>query len=242
MFDTRQERQAALGFGQLWFNYPYPDGELAAVDRSYMWGSFGAAPSPNEYYIADHADRAIDLLLEQFKLKPNIEGVIRATAASLQELENVFGDLLTQRYLDVAIGAQLDIIGIIVGLDREGRDDSTYRIALRTKISLNHSSGTPAAVIEAARFYTGASNVWYRELKPATIYVFTDGQSVPSDLHARIQEASPTGVDLNAVTNPGVAFEFSSVDGVSETATGTGFAETNYLVGSLGGQLSEIAT
>ena len=52
----------------------------------------------------------LDKLPEQFKRKHNIEVLIQALAAELEELVEVFGELETLRAIKTAYGKQLDVI------------------------------------------------------------------------------------------------------------------------------------
>lgn len=90
----------------------------------------------------DHVDEAKALLVQQFKGKTNLEALLTAFVNQIQELEDVFFELLENRWLTTATGTQLDGIGKIVGLDRLWLDDDDYRAALRAQIRLNRSSGT----------------------------------------------------------------------------------------------------
>ena len=68
--------------------------------------------------IVNHRDLAESRLATQFKESTNLIDYIRAGLKEADDLETVFQDLLTKRYLDLAEGIQLDIIGDIVGQPR----------------------------------------------------------------------------------------------------------------------------
>lgn len=89
-----------------------------------------------------HAAEARDHLLEQFKKKERIRAVLDAFSVQIQDLERVFFDLLENRWIDTATGAQLDGLGAIVGEPRQGRNDEDYRLAIRARVLINKSSGT----------------------------------------------------------------------------------------------------
>jgi len=89
-----------------------------------------------------HVDEAVLLPVEYFRGKPKLAAFLTAFVNQLQELEAVFFDLLEERWLDSAIGAQLDGLGFIVGTERLGLDDTDFRAAIRARIRLNLSSGT----------------------------------------------------------------------------------------------------
>lgn len=114
-----------------------------------------------------HVEEALAQLAEQFHDKPNVEGLLRDLLAGEQELEHVFWDLIDLRALDVAQGPQLDGIGDIVGERRQGRDDSSYRTAIRGRIVLNKSSGTTENIISIIRAIVGPLEVEVTDTYPA---------------------------------------------------------------------------
>ena len=66
----------------------------------------------------DHNVTAMVRLAIQFKEAPKMRGYILALLQENQDLEQVFQDILRNRALSTAVGAQLDVIGEIVGQDR----------------------------------------------------------------------------------------------------------------------------
>ena len=70
------------------------------------------------------------------------EKFVAVMASPFQSLEGMLQQLLTERSIDTAVGAQLDVIGRIVGQRRNGLDDDTYRRHCRAKISVNRATGT----------------------------------------------------------------------------------------------------
>lgn len=60
----------------------------------------------------------ISRLLAQFSGKKNLEGLLRGVGTSINDLEEVFFDLNSKRWIDTAEGVQLDGVGTIVGRDR----------------------------------------------------------------------------------------------------------------------------
>ncbi len=244
-FDTLSKRERALGYGRFYGNWPVPTGDVNADDRAYLWGSYGAGYPPNPYYIPDHVARAQSLLIEQFKRKQRINELVAVYVEPFQELENVFSDLYRFRTISSAYGAQLDIIGEIVGQPREGRTDTEYRAAIRFRIQLNRSSGQPDTVSDALRFFTDATQVRLIEKFPAAVTLFTDGAVIPSNLQAQMQSIVPAAVRVTGVSLSygDVPFEFSGEGGVPY-GEGDGLSELNYLEGGepIGGAFCELAT
>lgn len=79
------------------------------------------APEPTELALTpiDHKLLALSRLVTQFKESTNLQNYICALLSEANVLEQVFQDLLELRYLDTATGAQLDVVGEIVGQSRE---------------------------------------------------------------------------------------------------------------------------
>jgi len=244
MFDTRAERERALGFGFPLDNFPYPDGELDASDRAYIWGSFLSSFPPNQYYIENHVERALALLIEEFKRREYIVDVVSIFAGRAQEVENAMSDLLVFRSIDTAYDATLDIIGEIVGQGRGGRTDVEFRAAIRARIQINASSGTPDQMSTALQFFTNASQVRLIESFPGAVRMFFDGTSVPDSLTAQMQAVAPAAVRVTSISyiTSGIPFEFASEGGIPY-GEGDGFSETNYLEGGqpIGGEFCELA-
>ena len=61
---------------------------------------------------------------------------------------------LQQRVVGVAVGAQLDVLGRIVGEARLGDPDANYRLRIKAGILLNVSSGTPEELLAIFRLLT----------------------------------------------------------------------------------------
>ena len=67
----------------------------------------------------DHDKLAISRLATQFRESPNLIAYIKALLSEANPLELVLQEVISSRYLDDAIGAQLDTLGAIVGQSRE---------------------------------------------------------------------------------------------------------------------------
>lgn len=89
----------------------------------------------------DQKAQAIALLLQQFKDKAFVTAFLSSFTEQVQAIEDMLYDLLTERSLDASTGAQLDGIGRILSLVRDGRNDADYRGALRIQILILKNSG-----------------------------------------------------------------------------------------------------
>lgn len=99
----------------------------------------------------DHAEQLVRLLPSQFQDKPQLAGLLADIAPAAQELETAFAALVLERTIDAAVGAQLDVIGRIVGQDREGLSDELYRRYIRARIRATRSNGTRADLGDITR-------------------------------------------------------------------------------------------
>lgn len=101
----------------------------------------------NTAYVAD----ALARLIQKFRDKPKIEALVTAAVSPAQDLETALWDLLTLRQVDTAIGAQLDVLGRLVGQPRNTDDDEVYRRYVRARISANKSKGLTVDLLRIAR-------------------------------------------------------------------------------------------
>jgi hypothetical protein len=74
--------------------------------------------SVNPFELVPFVDEARGRITEQFKDKPIIDKYIRLLVGEWSEMQVVLQDLQQLRSIDTAVGAQLDIIGEIVGRPR----------------------------------------------------------------------------------------------------------------------------
>jgi len=175
-------------------------------------------------YISDHIERAKERLIEQYKGKSKIEGLVEAVVAPLQEIEDVLEQLKVERWIESAVGVQLDKIGRIVGAEREiGQNDDDFRLVVKAQIIMNLNQGTPEEIIAAAKFFIGAAFIWYLEVYPAAVDIFSStviSEPQRAKIRAQLKKFLPAGVSLDSFgqfdeTNP---FIFNG---------GSGFGDVN---------------
>lgn len=114
----------------------------------------------------------------------NFELLVRAYVAELQALDTAATDLLTDTTLDGAEGVQLDGLGQIIGIERQGLDDDDYRSLLRAQIRVNTSGGTIDQLNEIIRLATNST------IADAN---FTLTESFPADFKVDYTEILPAG-------------------------------------------------
>lgn len=172
--------------------------------------------------ITNQFQRALSLLVSQFRGEKadgsltNLQKLIKVLVAPLQDLENVRWQLKTQRWLSTAIGAQLDEIGVILGLPRQlGESDEDYRERLQFQIFINNTSGTPEEVMAVLAFLTQATHTNYHDIGIAAFQLETNGlkfPNPPNQLNDGIFQVSPAGVNyapIVATYNVPISFELS---------------------------------
>ena len=188
--------------------------------------------------IITHVQDSLDRLLEQYKTKPRIEGLISCLVEEIQELEDVVHKLPEDLTIVTAIGIQLDLIGTIVVQDRLGFSDTIYRSLLQAKIGENVSKSTPENIIDVVKLLTGATLVDYQEAYPAgsVIGINTDIDPALIDFfYDRIERVDPAAVRLDSLAcfDPDEGFTFDGGPGPGE-----GFGDlTAPLVGGVFGKI-----
>lgn len=122
----------------------------------------------NPFNVEEYIETARTRVTEQFKDAAVFDKYMQLLIQGLYEIELVFKDLMQLRSIDTAVGAQLDLLGNIVGQDRNiasksfvtaenpsgniTLDDVTYRVVIKSRIRKNISVATPEDVISAASF------------------------------------------------------------------------------------------
>lgn len=119
---------------------------------------------------------------EQFRNKPRIEGLAKAIARQLEEVEEMFTQLKELRNMETATGQQLDYCGDIVGLSRvesalfckdvnfDVIDDDRYRLFVKYKALRNSTQCTYDDLMSGCKLLFNADPVYYseKEENPAT--------------------------------------------------------------------------
>lgn len=123
----------------------------------------------------NHVEQGQDRLLSQWKDKANMQGLVKSIMQAVQEVEDTLHELLNERSIFTAVGVQLDIIGLIVGITRDGMDDETYRAELLKRIAINRSDGTTEVIISLMESATQTTNTDFWEHYPASIFYFIRG-------------------------------------------------------------------
>lgn len=127
-----------------------------------------------------------------------------ALIGPLQDIEATLTDLNNLRYIPLATGAQLDILGSIVGIKRPtGASDAVYLQLIQGEISLNISQGEPEAAISVFLLFTQTTScILYEE---ANAGVLLEGTWHPTSqidvdkLILTLQNTLPAGVRCDGI-------------------------------------------
>lgn len=154
--------------------------------------------------IPNHVQQALARLITQYRGKPNIIGLITAFVQQLQIIENSLSDMNILRYINDAVGQQLDNIGKIVGLPRPpGLSDSAYRLELLGQIKINISQGQPEQIIQVFLLFTMADQVRLFEEYPAEVLVESSynppDQDTLNSILRILGQTAPAGVRINGL-------------------------------------------
>lgn len=148
-------------------------------------------------------ERIKALLPEQYKDAENLNKILLVFSSAFDELKAVNEDLKNILSIDDNEGAQLDLIGDIIGEKRNGREDPDYKIGLKFKIFKNTSRGFVDDIVRALKFITEADLVIYSDNPPASYTIYTNGETLPSDLHSMIDKLSAAGVSVIVYASDG---------------------------------------
>jgi hypothetical protein len=153
--------------------------------------------------ISDHVRRAILNLQPPLWGKPVVASVLRAICEQFQEIEDMFWDVMTLRTVDVATGAQLKTLGLLVGEPDLGYAEEDYRALIKARIRINRSSGRANDLIEVLGIL-GTETVEVQDAAtPARAQVTLDvGGLGVAIAHKMTRETRAAGVALDVYTNP----------------------------------------
>ena len=178
--------------------------------------------------ITDHAEKAKERLPRFLDDATNFNALIEIAGARTQDLETELFNLLDQRYLTIAVGAQLDGIGQILNHEREiGQSDSDYRLELIAETGKLALSGQIESLILLFRSLTSAVDSDLVEFYPASVSLtaFYDADSedpiLDGNIVAAMNEVKAAGVHLDLrFVEETEYFEFSDISEIDGSGNG----------------------
>lgn len=158
----------------------------------------------------EHVDEGLAYLIEQFKTRPVIEGILKSYLSLCQTVEDALWAIIEARDLDVATGINLDTLGDIVGEKRLGRNDTVYRAAIRLRIRVNRSQGRAEDIIDVARLASGGVFKYY-EYFPKGFAVEIYNLPTPDVVGRMLYATKPAGTAAQLYTSnwPDVSQNFT---------------------------------
>lgn len=153
--------------------------------------------------ITDHVDQALARRTSLWTESDDIEWFLSAAGEQIQELEDTIIDLVNDRWLSTAEGAQLDLLGGILNIIRNANTDDEYRRRLKAAVVRYKSSGRAEEVISAFILLVDANRVILTEVFPAEVNVAVSGSiglvGTSGELENAINDVLAAGVSLGAV-------------------------------------------
>lgn len=155
--------------------------------------------------IDTHVVDALNRLLQQYKGKPRVATLFTSTVEQIQELEDAIYAIDAGRQIydgtsTPAIGAQLDMIGQIVGIARNGLTDAQYILFIFGKIAENFSDTTIPTILSIIGYLFQAQKVLIQPIYPAGIAIQMLGSAIPISLYPLatnlIQAALGAGINI----------------------------------------------
>jgi len=124
--------------------------------------------------ITDYKDFT-DLLIQQYKDKEKFVLWQKTFADECNKIEDAIFEMMYYFNINNGFGIILDIIGKIIGLSRNSRNDESYKTLLKIKAEINFSSGTPEAIIKTVEKLYNATQIQLNFIYPAKIQLWQNG-------------------------------------------------------------------
>lgn len=174
----------------------------------------------------DYLQKNRRLIVEQYERSDNLLSLLDVFSKSIEEIEDVAQDLITKTSLTGSTGVQLDGIGEIVGVPRNGRNDTQYREVIRAKILLNRSGGEVEAIIETLKIIADITFVEVEEIYPARVVITSDPTFIIDGIEDILDNVAGAGikVDFVFVERDEPIFAFDN-EGIPENIQTAGFGE-----------------
>ena len=173
----------------------------------------------------DLTEKGLSYLLSYWTDKPNAIGLLRSFLEAFENPLDLLFEILNGVSLFDAEGAQLDLIGKLWQVDRQGMSDENYREALYSRITQNIADSTPEKVIEVLKVASSATEVKLFEHYPGNVHVGMNVALIES-LKELGDSITAAGVSFNARFEP----THDNVSGTRPTAFE--FRDFNLISGS----------
>lgn len=111
-----------------------------------------------EITLYNHVERALNRLPDYYSDKPLAKALLETLLSELNEIESAADQLRRNFTIQNAEGVNLDIIGKLFNVIRNGREDEEYRQAILTEGILFFSDGTTDSIIATTNAYTNRTD------------------------------------------------------------------------------------
>lgn len=195
--------------------------------------------------ITDYLAQTKALLMQQYKGSARLNAVIAAIVAQIQELEVQLFAVDAGRTLFGSVGQQLDNLGTLFNVARNGLTDDEYRLFILGAIAEDNSDTTINTIVNVTLLLFRPQRALLFETFPAEIELDLSVISLAQNLwplvYPMIQSSLGGGIKLGSVVNADLdnAFRFSDTSGVVTPGTGGGFADATN-PGAGGGLLGDV--
>lgn len=145
-----------------------------------------------------------NLLIVQYHDKPKAKEMVGEWVECMTG-DSILTELSSAFDIDIAVGKQLDIIGLFVGLGRNNLNDEQYRTLLKMKILKNNTSPTMKNIDDALFAYFGNLIIVNNNKDMSITYIINNelGDIIDILLNEDLLP-SPLGVGVGVIirTNP----------------------------------------
>lgn len=202
-------------------------------------------------YNPNHRVEADGLLLKQFDDSAKLHALVRALVGPLQDVERAAFQVQEAFDVELSRGAQLDVLGGLVGVARDAQNDVAYRAYVKAAILGYASDGAQSTLYRIARVMLGAAPRvlirpgWQEWSIPAhyDVEVTATALRFPWDTASLVLPERVAAILADALflaTSVGISltlfyqydpdadtFTFSSVGDAEEDSVTQGFADTS---------------
>lgn len=148
----------------------------------------------------DQIGTGLALILEQFKDSPDFLALLTVFLKQVQDVEDVLFELKDLRFLDDAVGVQLDLLGELLGVGRGGLTDEAFRSRLRVQILINLATGTIQSILDPLEVLLPTNTFTMTETFPASLSVTAEESisEVDGDIAGEtVLQTRPAGVEAS---------------------------------------------
>lgn len=196
--------------------------------------------------ITNYLQQTQALLMQQYKGPTRFNAVLAALVAQVQELETVLFDVNSGRTVFGSIGEQLDELGSLFNVFRNGLTDDEYRLFILGAIAEDNSDTTIPTILNVVLLLFRPQRALIFETFPAEIevdlYVIGLQENLWPLVYPMIQASLGGGIKLGSVVTGDLdtPFRFSDANtGAVIPGTSLGFSDA-LNPGAGGGLLGDV--